>query len=464
MRRLPTASIASFLVAIAFLPLRAAAQTCTPPPSGLLAWYRMEGSANDELGTNDPSATFDVGFVCGEVGQGATLAADGFIDVPDSPSLELQQITLDAWARPDGPGPTPNGSVIITKNTNANDLSIQLSWTEQSGGRFQLAFFDSGNTVLQSADPFPPGTFHHVAGTYDGATFLLYVDGVLEGSFPLATTIAYNSSVPWAIGANNAPARGVGFPRTWNGVIDEVEIIDHALSASEVAALFAAGSAGKCPSPPICTTTTTTSTTTTTTTTTSTTTTSTTLPAACAPTPATGCHVAAPLKSTVTIVDNADPTKQLFKWKWKAAATDATAVGEFRDPVSATPTVRACVYDVSVNPQPLMQAQVPAGGTCAGKPCWKPVGSVAAPRGGKYKNVAATPDGLTNATLLGGAAGKAKIGLKGKGSLLQNPDNLHLIFPVTVQLLIGDGNGTSCWQTTYAAGAETATKFSAKGP
>jgi hypothetical protein len=188
------------------------------------------------------------------------------------------------------------------------------------------------------------------------------------------------------------------------------------------------------------------------------------LPATCAPTPATGCHAAAPLKSSVTIVDNSDATKQLFKWKWKAAASDTTGVAEFRDPVNGTPIVRACLYDASGNVQPLMQARILPGGTCAGKACWKLVGSVVAPLGAKYKNAAATPDGLTGATLKAGAVGKAKIGLKGKGSLLQNPANLTLTLPATVQLLIGDGTGTSCWQATYAAGTASATKFSAKGP
>ena len=56
------------------------------------------------------------------------------------------------------------------------------------------------------------------------------------------------------------------------------------------------------------------------------------------------------------------------------------------------------------------------------------------------------------------------MGLKGKGSLLQNP-MLALTMPVTVQLLIGDGTGTACWQATYSTGkVNTAAKFSAKGP
>src|SRR5438045_6290010 len=85
------------VLAIAFGSTHATAQTCTPAPSGMVSWYRMEGSADDQLGANNPSATSAISFVAGEVGQGVTLGSGGFIDVPDSPSLQLQQITIDAW-------------------------------------------------------------------------------------------------------------------------------------------------------------------------------------------------------------------------------------------------------------------------------------------------------------------------------------------------------------------------------
>jgi cysteine-rich repeat protein len=209
----------------------------------MVSWYPMEGSTGDHVGNNDPSATSAVGFVAGEVAQGVTLGTDGFIDIPNAPSLQLQQITLDAWVRPDGPGPNDDGagSCIITKNIDANDVSVQLNWTTQSGGRFLFGF----GSVITSTHAFPAGDFYHVAGTYDGTTFRLYVNGALEGSLSQAQTITY-TSVPWVIGANNPSGRGIGFPRTFNGVIDEVEIIGRALSGSEVVALYTAGTAGKC--------------------------------------------------------------------------------------------------------------------------------------------------------------------------------------------------------------------------
>ena len=78
-----------------------------------------------------------------------------------------------------------------------------------------------------------------------------------------------------------------------------------------------------------------------------------------------------------------------------------------------------------------MEVHILPGGTCAGKRCWNLSGYVASPPGYNYKNQAATPDGLTDAKLKVGTGGKGEVGLKGKGSLLQNP-TLGLTLPATV--------------------------------
>jgi hypothetical protein len=52
----------------------------------------------------------------------------------------------------------------------------------------------------------------------------------------------------------------------------------------------------------------------------------------------------------------------------------------------------------------------------------------------------------------------------GKGLPLPMPA-LGLTLPVTVQLVIGDGPGTECWQTTYTTQIKNdRTQFKAKGP
>src|SRR5439155_13067678 len=113
-----------------------------------------------------------------------------------------------------------------------------------------------GNEVATGVD-LPLNTWTHLAGTFDGATYSLYMNGQLLSTAP--GTLGQTNTAPLKIG-------GSGDSATFGGLIDEVEIFNRALTASEIQSIFNAGSAGKCKPTPPTTTTTTTSTTTTTTT------------------------------------------------------------------------------------------------------------------------------------------------------------------------------------------------------
>ena len=217
---------------------RASNSTVIP---GLISLYRFNGSANDEAGDNQPSATAGLSFVEGKLGEGVTFEPGGYIDIPHSPALENQVFTISAWVRPDGPGPNDDefGNTIIQKSVSNVKTSFKLSWSAQSQ-RFVLYSgdirFESQGTF--SADAFGPGRFYHVAATFDGETFRLYVDGTLQGEFLHSGPIPYEPSIPWTIGSTAEQFRDrpvqPNYPRTWNGVIDEVGIYNRALSQAEI--------------------------------------------------------------------------------------------------------------------------------------------------------------------------------------------------------------------------------------
>jgi hypothetical protein len=94
-------------------------------------------------------------------------------------------------------------------------------------------------------------------------------------------------------------------------------------------------------------------------------------------------------------------------------------------------------------PSLLLKATAPAGGTCAGKACWKQVGSVTNPKGWKYGDRDATPDGLTLLQAKTGAlAGQSKMTVKGKGDNLPVGTFVTLGTAVTTQVQAGNG---TCW-------------------
>jgi hypothetical protein len=213
--------------------------SCTAAPSGLVSWWSAEGNANDIIGGN--SGTLNgAGFTNGEVGQAFTFNGTSYVSVPDSSSLDgfTNRITIEAWVKVNSfAGPGWDG--ILTKGNS--------SWQLRRYGSSSTAAFSTAglsNSDLGGQKNINDGLWHHIAGVYDGTYKFLYVDGKLDASVPATGTIAQNN-YPVYIGGN-AQTQGNLPGYFWNGLIDEVSIYNRALSSNEIAAIYNAGSYGKC--------------------------------------------------------------------------------------------------------------------------------------------------------------------------------------------------------------------------
>jgi hypothetical protein len=221
------------------------ATECVIPPGGLVSWWPFEESSGqtttDTVGPNDgrlgSSSDVDssdpvrsVGFV------GNALGFDGIDDVVvhslDS-SLDLtDEITLDAWIFP-----TARKSQTIIRKGGA-PLKTPYSLALSLGNTFVFAMGEPRVDVRSFG--YPLNTWIHVAGTYDGNTMKLYVNGVLMNSAPRPGPIAVRQS-------NLLIGTRLRLPSdTFQGLIDEVDIYDRALSAAEIQDIFNAGLHGKC--------------------------------------------------------------------------------------------------------------------------------------------------------------------------------------------------------------------------
>jgi hypothetical protein len=222
---------------------------CVPAPSGLVGWWPGEGNANDVAGTNNGTLVDDVGFAPGEVGQAFSFDGNGYVSIPDSPLLDslTTSITIELWLKTDQL--TSDWTGIVTKGNSA--------WQLQATPGANTVDFNVSVSAgdLSGSQSINDGQWHHVAGVYDGTNMFLYVDGTLDGSMP-ATGLIPQNSYPLSIGANTqayVPGCGCNEPGYFfNGLIDEVSIYNRALTASEIQAIYAAGSGGKCnvPTPP----------------------------------------------------------------------------------------------------------------------------------------------------------------------------------------------------------------------
>jgi hypothetical protein len=157
-----------------------------------------------------------------------------------------------------------------------------------------------------------------------------------------------------------------------------------------------------------------------------------------------------PAKSSLELIDRSADDKDRLAWKWLKG--EATTVADFGDPL-ATDAYALCLYDA----MELRAAMaIPAGGTCAGKPCWQQKSN-----GFVYRNKNATPSGLTQLVLKAGVAEKAQIHLKGKGVALPTPPLPSL--SSTLQVQIRNRTSGLCWSATYVPPFDVANAERLKG-
>jgi cysteine-rich repeat protein len=157
------------------------------------------------------------------------------------------------------------------------------------------------------------------------------------------------------------------------------------------------------------------------------------------PAPQAGCLTPPARHASIVIKKASSRAHDLAAWKWRGGTTSLT---DFGDPSGAT-SYTLCIYDQGgPGPRLTMSALVAAGGLCAGKPCWQPVGT----KGFKYANSARTPDGVSSLTLES-AGGMGNISLAAKGANVP-PPALPLTPTVTAQLKASNGQ---CWEANYGA-------------
>ncbi len=226
-------TVALFIISIT----NTAAQSCDPPPSGLVSWWAAEGNALDQIGGNNGTPVGNLAYGSGEVGQ--AFVGDGInsgISMSNSPSLQLQNFTIEAWIKRSSTTAVASSSTAWLFGYGNNGYGFGL-W---NGG--QLFITKVGVDSMTSSTSITDTNFHHVAVTKNGSTVIFYVDGVGYPPVVYNTTFTFTASMGIAYLPGNASC-------SFLGVMDEVSVYNRALASNEVAAIYLAGSEGKCFTP-----------------------------------------------------------------------------------------------------------------------------------------------------------------------------------------------------------------------
>jgi hypothetical protein len=220
-------------------------QNCDPPPPGLVAWWPGDGNTTDIVGGNNGFLENGATYTSGQVGQGFCFNGNNqFVQIADSSSLEPVSLTIECWIN----SSNYNYGAIVCKPVGGGSADSYALWLQPPYINGKICNANVEGPVVQQGFIPVSGFFYHVAYTFDDNSQIqaLYVNALLVASNSVGGVhIGYDIS-PILIGADNDYGQIV-LPFT--GAIDEVTVYNRALSATEIAAIYNAGIAGKCQTP-----------------------------------------------------------------------------------------------------------------------------------------------------------------------------------------------------------------------
>jgi hypothetical protein len=216
--------------------LSPASAACVPAGAELTGWWPADHHTFNVVNQRAALSQGAVTYVPGVAGDAFRFDGAGKVRITEAAALDLSRTnrwTITAWVNPS----TLEGAatpVIYSEGNRVAALGIQKS----TG---QLLSWINGGNLLESTTSLDAGVWTHVALVLDRTTRTLYVNGAAAGTATgtPATTADSTGSMIGGVTADDSTA-------AFDGAIDELTLHRRALSADEIAALYAAGGDGFC--------------------------------------------------------------------------------------------------------------------------------------------------------------------------------------------------------------------------
>jgi hypothetical protein len=237
----------------------AAQDCCEPAPSGIIGWWSGNYNALDFVDAHNGTLWGNAGFTDGLVGgafsfdgesAGVLIAStgcyccieDGFTNVQDS-------FTIEFWAKPLGERNSTPETTSGIFGIGGQRYAVFPAWGGSTGlagagvsiGTNGISVFEHSDNYLASVLVWDASLtdWTHVAIVYENRQPKLFVNGVLVKTGLTGGRYVFPST---ELGSG----KGYWWYGTYQGLLDEVTVYDRILSANEIAAIYTAGSAGKC--------------------------------------------------------------------------------------------------------------------------------------------------------------------------------------------------------------------------
>lgn len=208
-----------------------------PVIPGLLARWPGDANAMDPIGGHNGIWSGTEAYVSGRLGNAFSLDGASTITIADAPELQLTgELTISGWVRlsvlPCAPSP------ILVRPSSTPGIPAFGVWVDCAGPRLGLST-GAQKTVDGPSVSLATNIWYHLAATWDGTDFRLYLNGHIAYGRRVAGALGPQEIVPGAgliIGGDGASA-------FLTGAVDELVLVNRALSDSQVL-LLAGGDAG----------------------------------------------------------------------------------------------------------------------------------------------------------------------------------------------------------------------------
>jgi hypothetical protein len=215
------------------------------PPSGLVGWWTGDGTSStiapDIAGSNPGTLVNGTTHAAGEVGNAFSFNGNQWVAIATGTNIPVGNATytLMAWIKPTVAG---DEGIIGYGNYGNNNQTNALRLLNDGTGHLNFRHYWWGNDLdAFTTIPANNGVWHLAAAEFDGTTRRVILDGQV-----IAIDTPTGHSVPdarfFAIGVTDFNGSG---GETFNGLIDEAQVYNRALTLQEIQGIYNAGSAGQ---------------------------------------------------------------------------------------------------------------------------------------------------------------------------------------------------------------------------
>lgn len=189
-------------------------------------WHFQEGSGSsisDSSGNGYTGSASNVGWTPGKFGPAGNFnGSNAVVGIGNSSAFNPSNITVEAWIYPTNVNGGGEES-ILRKSVSSSDSGLIYDFILQQDGVYLRLNGNNGfaksNTHLQN------NQWYHVAGTYDGSTIKIYINGVLDNS------VSYNVPLRPSSGNLYIGGDGQNNNKYFFGYIQDVRISNIARSS-----------------------------------------------------------------------------------------------------------------------------------------------------------------------------------------------------------------------------------------